>query len=178
MSAALSDDPQRDRRRKGRGARAAEIWRRVAEQHARRFACFGAVGVSGILVRTAVLWALVTHLGVQPVIAATVGSEVSILTNFVLNDRWTFADAQPGISFVRRAAHYNAVAFGSTVLSLVLFAVLTERLALQYLLANVIAIGAATLANYVINRRITWALHLQRSPRMLGSDAAPTVAGE
>lgn len=132
---------------------------RVAERHGRRFARFGVVGVSGILVNTGVLWALVTLGGLHHLIAAAISSEVSILTNFVLNDRWTFGDHAAEISYFRRGAHYNAVALCGMVLSLGVLAVLVDAFGLYYLVANLIAIGASTVSNYLLNMRFTWSLH-------------------
>lgn len=138
---------------------------RVAERHGRRFARFGVVGISGVLVNTGVLWALVTLLGVHHLLAAAISSEVSILTNFVLNDRWTFADHAAEISYLRRGAHYNAVALAGMVLSLGVLAVLVDAFGLYYLVANLIAIGASTFSNYLLNTRFTWALHRASAPQ-------------
>jgi dolichol-phosphate mannosyltransferase len=135
---------------------------RVAERHGRRFARFGVVGISGVLVNTAVLWFLVSLLGMHHLLAAAISSEVSILTNFVLNDHWTFGDHTAEISYLRRGAHYNAVALCGMVLSLGVLAVLVDVFGLYYLLANLIAIGASTVSNYLLNARFTWSLH--RSP--------------
>lgn len=138
--------------------------RGVAERHGRRFARFGAVGISGVLINTGILWALVTVFGVHHLIAAGISSEVSILTNFVLNDRWTFGDHSAEISYLRRGAHYNAVALCGMVFSLGVLAVLVDAFGLYYLVANLIAIGAATVSNYLLNTRFTWALHRAASP--------------
>lgn len=138
---------------------------RVAERHGRRFARFGAVGISGVLVNTGVLWALVTVFGVHHLIAAAISSEISILTNFVLNDRWTFGDHTAEISYLRRGAHYNAVALCGMVLSLGVLAVLVDAFGLYYLVANLIAIGASTVSNYLLNTRFTWALHHSGAPQ-------------
>jgi dolichol-phosphate mannosyltransferase len=143
---------------------------RVAERHGRRFARFGVVGISGVLVNTGVLWALVSFFGVHHLIAAAISSEVSILTNFALNDHWTFGDHAAEISYLRRAAHYNAVALCGMVLSLGVLAALVDAFGLYYLLANLIAIGASTVSNYLLNMRFTWALHRASTP-----EAEPAV---
>lgn len=132
---------------------------RVAERHGRRFARFGVVGISGVLVNTGVLWALVTLCGLHHLIAAAISSEVSIVTNFVLNDHWTFGNHAAEISYLRRGAHYNAVALCGMVLSLGVLAVLVDVFGLYYLVANLIAIGASTVSNYLLNTRFTWSLH-------------------
>jgi dolichol-phosphate mannosyltransferase len=131
---------------------------RVAERHGRRFARFGVVGVSGVFVNTSVLWALVTLGSLHHLIAAAISSEVSIITNFVLNDHWTFGDHDAEISYLRRGAHYNAVALCGMVLSLGVLAMLVDIFGLYYLVANLIAIGASTVSNYLLNTRFTWSL--------------------
>jgi dolichol-phosphate mannosyltransferase len=131
---------------------------RVAERHGRRFARFGMVGISGVLVNTGILWMLVTLFGMHHLVAAAISSEVSILTNFVLNDHWTFGDHAAEISYLRRAAHYNAVAVCGMVLSLGVLAVLVDAFGMYYLMANLIAIGASTVSNYLLNMRFTWSL--------------------
>jgi dolichol-phosphate mannosyltransferase len=143
---------------------------RVAERHGRRFARFGMVGISGVLVNTGILWMLVTLFGMHHLVAAAISSEVSILTNFALNDHWTFGDHAAEISYLRRAAHYNAVALCGMVLSLGVLAALVDAFGLYYLLANLIAIGASTVSNYLLNMRFTWALHRVSSP-----EAEPAV---
>jgi dolichol-phosphate mannosyltransferase len=141
----------------------ARALQRVAERHGRRFARFGAVGISGVLVNTGILWSLVSLLGFHHLVAAAISSEVSILTNFVLNDHWTFGDHSAKISYVRRAAHYNAVAIAGMALSLGVLAVLVDAFGLYYLLANLIAIGSATVSNYLLNMRFTWSLHRDKT---------------
>jgi len=84
----------------------------VAIGRARRFIRFCLVGASGPAVNTLLLSVLVQVGGWNPIVAATVATEVAILSNFALNDRWTFSEAQPGTPWVERAARYNAVALG------------------------------------------------------------------
>lgn len=134
----------------------------LADHHAMRLVRFGIVGIFGVAVNTGILWTLVTMGGVHHLIAAAIGAEVSIVTNFIINDRWTFADHQASIPYWRRGMHYNAVAMSGTLLSLGLLAILTDAFGMYYLVANLMAIGAATLSNYALNMRFTWSLDLRR----------------
>jgi dolichol-phosphate mannosyltransferase len=134
--------------------------RSAAAAHGRRLVLFGAVGMSGVAVNTAALWAMVSFLGMHHLLAALISSEISILTNFALNDRFTFKDRGAGISYRRRAAHYNAVALSGMVLSLSVLAALTLGCGMYYLAANLLAMGVSTVSNYALNMRFTWALRL------------------
>lgn len=129
--------------------------RQLIAQHARRLGLFVAVGLSGVVINTAVLWALVSHAQLHHVLAAIISTEVSILTNFVLNDRFTFGDHQTSFSYLRRAAHYNAVTASGLVITVVVLTVLTY-FGMYYLLANFFAMGSAALSNYVLHSRFTW----------------------
>ena len=55
------------------------------------FVKFGLVGGLGVFVNLGVLW-LLRSVGVTDTAASAVAIEVSILSNFVLNERWTFRD--------------------------------------------------------------------------------------
>lgn len=125
-------------------------------RHGPRIARFGVVGVLGVGVNTVVLYLLVAFGGWNHLAAATVSTEAAILSNFVLNDRWTFRGAGSRHSWPQRLLRYNAIALGGLCISLAVLALLTLRFGLHYLVANLIAIGAATVWNYAVNTQITW----------------------
>lgn len=124
--------------------------------HSSRFIRFGIVGASGVVVNMGVLFLLVylgswNHIG-----AAAVSTEAAILSNFVLNDRWTFRSDGASSGWLRRAGSYNAVALAGLAVSLAVLAILTDGLRMHYLTANLFAIGAATLWNYTGSSRFAW----------------------
>ena len=127
-------------------------------RHAGRFLRFGLVGGSGVLVNNAILLALVEGLKMPPVPAAVIATECAIVTNFVLNDRWTFADARRASSrpWYRRFASYNLLTLGGLVLSVGVLAVLHGLAGVHYLIANVVGIAVSTLWNYGSNHQWTW----------------------
>lgn len=132
------------------------FFRHIWDRHSRRLCCFGLVGISGVTVNMVILFFLVRFAGCNHVLAAAIGSEVSILSNFALNDRWTFRDAQSSAPWMSRAMQYNAVTLGGMGISLGVLAALTGLAGMNYLIANLIAIAFATISNYVLNSRFTW----------------------
>lgn len=128
-------------------------------RHARRFVRFGMVGGSGVLVNNALLLALVELVRLPAVPAAVIATECAIVGNFLLNDRWTFADVRraSGRSWPRRFASYNLLTLGGLVLSVGVLALLHGVAGLHYLVANLVGIAIGTLWNYGSNHQWTWA---------------------
>lgn len=138
--------------------------REQAAAHGRRFVRFGLVGLTGVIVNFVVLTALAEAAGLHYLIATALATEAAILTNFTLNDRWTFRDVQVHSHWIQRAWKYNLFALGGLMISVVVMAVLTSLFSLHYLFANVFAIGAAMFWNYATNARWTWSTRAAPQP--------------
>jgi putative flippase GtrA len=83
---------------------------------------FGVVGASGVLVNLGCLFAFADALGVQTNIASALAIEVSILSNFLLNDRWTFRDRRHAErSLAKRAADFHLVSLVGAAMQLSVF---------------------------------------------------------
>ena len=120
---------------------------------ARQFVKFCLVGGGGVVVNTAVLYALVDWWRQPLVLASPVAVELAILNTYLWNNLWTFR--RPRLTLAR-LAKFNLVSLGGLAITTGLLLVLTERLGLHYLVANLIAIGVATLWNFVLNLLWTW----------------------
>ena len=124
----------------------------------RRFARplrFGVVGLSGIVVNSAILWVLVRELHLAVMLGSVLATEAAILSNFLLNDRWTFRGVSAR-SFTQRLLRFNGVALGGMAITAGILTALASYTHLHLLIANVLAVGAATGWNYVVNSRWTW----------------------
>jgi putative flippase GtrA len=103
-----------------------------------RFAKFCAVGASGVVVNVGCLALLADALVVQPNLAAALSIEISINTNFLINELWTFRDRRgPSGGVARRWARFHAVSFVGAVLQWSVF------VALNAILAWILGAGAA-----------------------------------
>ncbi len=124
-------------------------------RHKGRFTRFCVVGLSGVLVNEGLLWLFTDMLGIFFLLSSLVAIEISILTNFTLNELWTFRDMRGGREVYTRMYLYNLVALGGLVINLfVLYALTTTGM--HYLIANLFGIAAAVLWNYFVNYRWTW----------------------
>lgn len=117
---------------------------------------FNAVGIAGVCVQLAVLAILKSLLGVHYLVATFLGVEAAILHNFIWHERWTWAHRGLGwAGAVRRLLRFNA-ANGAISLAgnLVLMWVLVSRLHVNYLAANVVAVAACSILNFVISDKL------------------------
>jgi len=123
-----------------------------------RFAKFCLVGLSGVLVNMGLLWLLTEFAGLFYLISAAISIETSIISNFVLNNYFTFADrGSPGIkSFLARMLKFNLVSLAGLVVNMGVLWLLTEGFGVYYLLSNLFGIAGATLWNYLVNTWWTW----------------------
>ncbi|MHB8612374.1 MAG: GtrA family protein [Candidatus Dormibacteraceae bacterium] len=129
---------------------------RALVAQAGRFARFAAVGTSGVLVNNIVLFLLVDHARFNPVTAAVIATEAAVLSNFTLNDRWTFADMRGQRTWLGRAVHYNVVVLGGLLIAVITLFALTYWFHIHYLIANLAGIAAGMVWNYAVNLRVTW----------------------
>lgn len=119
---------------------------------------FGLVGLSGVVVNSTVLWLLVHQAHLVTPLASVIATETAILSNFALNDRWTFHAAAHQRSFGQRLLRFNGVALGGLAITTGALTALTSSTHLHLLLANLLAVGTAMSWNYLLNSRWTWNL--------------------
>jgi len=123
-----------------------------------RFAKFCLVGLSGVLINMGLLWLLTEFAGLFYLLSAAISIESSILSNFTLNDYFTFPDRRlPGAkSFVSRLLKFNLVSLAGLAFNMGVLGLLTEVFGVYYLLSNLCGIVVATLWNYLVNTWWTW----------------------
>jgi len=119
---------------------------------------FMLVGLSGVVVNEGLYWLLTRFGGMAAYdyLAVVVGIEVSIITNFVLNDTFTFAKRRTGKSFIGRLLKFNLICLAGAAIQWGLFMLFTRVFGVYDLLSNFIGIVVAFLWNYFVNRNWTW----------------------
>jgi len=112
---------------------------------------FSVVGLSGVAVNMGLLYVLTHYLGLYYMVSGVIAIEVSILTNFFLNDLWTWKDRQKK-SYRKRILQYHiSVGITAVLANWLLLVLLTEVMGLHYLVANLIGISVGMLFNYTLN---------------------------
>jgi len=118
------------------------------------FIKFNIVGLLGVFVNEGVLLLLALG-GVYYVYASALAIEVSIVSNFILNDLWTFRDRRHGHIAVR-LLKFNGLMMIGLVVNLAILYVGTTYFQIHYAISNLIGIGAAFLVRYELSVRYAW----------------------
>jgi dolichol-phosphate mannosyltransferase len=123
-----------------------------------RFIKYCLVGASGVIVDEGVFWLLIHFAGLFNILAAALSAEFAIITNFTLNNYFTFADRRlSGVgAFLVRLAKFNLVSLIGIGLKLAVLWLLTYIFGSFDLLFNLCGIAVATLWNYLMNTWWTW----------------------
>lgn len=123
-----------------------------------RFLKFCLVGASGVIVNEGLLWILKQFAGLPLTVSSGISIEISIISNFVLNNFFTFPDRRaPGTRlFLRRLGKFNAVSLVGLGINIGVLLLLTNIFNLYYLLSNLAGIAIAMLWNYLVNLGWTW----------------------
>ena len=121
-----------------------------------RIVKFGLVGVSGIGVNTFFLWALTELAGIHYMASSPLAVEMAVLSNFLLNNLWTFRDSTAHAALPTRLVRFHLTAAGGFVINWLVLVGLTEWTGLYYLLSNLAGILAGFLWNYTLNVKWTW----------------------
>jgi dolichol-phosphate mannosyltransferase len=130
----------------------------------RKIVKFGAVGGSGIVVNTAILYALTSMLGMYLMLSSILAIETAVVTNFVLNDLWTFGEDDKKRNVFERFLMFNGVSMAGILINMAVLYVLTAFFGVYYLTANVVGIVVAFAWNFVLNRNFTFVEH--KDPRV------------
>jgi dolichol-phosphate mannosyltransferase len=134
----------------------ASLMRRTGELS--RFLKYCLVGTSGVLVNMGLLWLLTEVGGLFYLLSSAIAIETSIITNFTLNDYFTFPDrrSRGKTQLFTRLGKFNLVSLGGLGVNMAVLWTLTSVFGVYYLLSNLCGIAAATLWNYLVNFWWTW----------------------
>jgi dolichol-phosphate mannosyltransferase len=141
-----SSTEPRNRERLRRGVRHAHNWWQLAR--------FTAVGASGYVLNLATFTLCVHVANVDYRLAAVVAFLVGVSNNFWWNRQWTF-DARTGHAG-QQAVRFLVVSVGAFVVNLVVLQLLVGTAELPEVLAQAIAVAAATPCNFIGNKLWTF----------------------
>jgi putative flippase GtrA len=113
---------------------------------------FGAVGATGVIINTTILYVLKHWLGLPLVLSSAIAVEITIVSNFFWNNRWTFACQSPSLA---RFAKFNVASLAGLAVNVTTVWGLT-RAGLYFLIANLVGIGAGVALNYACSVVWVW----------------------
>jgi len=119
-----------------------------------RYCCVGLVGAA---VNTGIYVLLNRYYQINLQVASLMAVETAILTNFLLNNYWTFKQRAKKLSLFQRLINFHIAAGISGVFFYYLFFLfLVQVIGLNDLLSIPFAIAAGTISNFTINSLWTW----------------------
>lgn len=112
---------------------------------------FSVVGVSGVLVNMGMLYILTEYFDILYFISSFLAIELSIISNFILNDIWTWGDRRKK-KFLHRIIQYH-ISVGLTAIfaNWLILLLLTEVFGVYYLISNLVGISVGMFSNYILN---------------------------
>ncbi len=120
------------------------------------FVKFAIVGGSGVIVNMGLLYVLTRFLSVRLEIASPIAIWISILTNFSLNNLWTFKKRDTEITFWSRLFRYHLVSGLAGVVNYLVLLLFVNLLGMNDMISNLIGIGIGTIINFTLNSFWTW----------------------
>jgi dolichol-phosphate mannosyltransferase len=119
---------------------------------------FIGVGLSGVAVNQGILWLLTDFAGLKYYISSPFAIEASIISNFILNNRFTFGDRRIAThgSFFSRLLKFNITCIFGALIQYGLLVLFTSVFGVHYLISNLIGIAAAFIWNYLLSLIWTW----------------------
>jgi putative flippase GtrA len=120
------------------------------------FVRFLMVGASGLGVNTLALAAFTELGGMHPLMSATVATQVSTLWNFGLTETWVFGKRETGGGFWQRLVSFLVMNNAMLLLRAPILALLVDRLAVHYIIANLISLFTMTVLRYLLADKWIW----------------------
>ena len=106
------------------------------------------VGVLGVCVNFLTYFTLTRFAGWTPELASPLAIELSIISNFICHNFWTFIKRMNSVSYLNRFMRFHIVAGVSATVNYLFFLLLINTLFLPDLLSLFLGIGIATILNY------------------------------
>ncbi|MGA7565142.1 MAG: GtrA family protein [Terriglobales bacterium] len=132
------------------------------KKRGRTFVCwlkFNAVGGIGIVVQLAALAIFRSWMRLDYLVATGMAVEIAVIHNFLWHERFTWADRpalRPVQSLVRLAKFNASNGAVSLAGNLALMRLLVGELKVNYVVANLFAIGACSVANFFLGDRFVF----------------------
>lgn len=119
---------------------------------------FGLVGLSGIVVNEGFLIILKEYAGFPIPVASLFAIELSIMSNFLLNDLWTFRDLSNHklTHWWQRFLSFQVVSIGGAIINFSILNFMAYIMGVDYRVANIIGILVGFVWNFILNRNVTW----------------------
>jgi putative flippase GtrA len=120
----------------------------------KKFIKFGLVGSSGVVIDFGVTWILRELFNVQQYVANSCGFMCAVISNYLLNRRWTFRSEDPAIT--RQFIKFLGVALVGLMLNNFIIYLLHDHAGIAFYTSKIVATGVVMLWNFAANNWFTF----------------------
>ena len=131
-------------------------WMGIAPERLEEFMKFAIVGASGVFVNMGCFFVFTRYAGIDIEIASPIAIEISILTNFSLNNLWTFRKRMTPVPFFSRLLRYHLVTGLAGIVNYITLLLLAKVFGIPDLIANLAGIILGMVINFFLNSLWTW----------------------
>ena len=135
----------------------------IAPGRVEEFIKFAVVGGSGVFVNMGCFYVLTRFAQMDIKFASPIAIELSILSNFFLNNLWTFRKRNTRVPFLMRLLRYHLVTGLAGLVNYLTLLLLANVVGIPDLIANLIGILLGTLINFFLNSLWTWRVNPDRA---------------
>lgn len=125
------------------------------------FLKFAIVGGSGVIVNMGCFFILTRYAGLKLEYASPIAIEISILSNFILNNIWTFRKRNTKVGLASRIFRYHLVTGLAGIVNYGILLLLAKVFGVNDLIANLIGIMVGTFINFLLNSLWTWRIKVE-----------------
>ncbi|HEC42149.1 MAG TPA: GtrA family protein [Bacteroides sp.] len=128
----------------------------IKPEKMKEFMKFAVVGGSGVIVNMGFFFIFTRYAGVRMEFASPMAIEISILTNFFLNNAWTFRKRDTRVGFTGRILRYHLVTAVAGLVNYLTLLLLVKVFGMHDMIGNLIGILLGTVINFFLNSLWTW----------------------
>ena len=126
------------------------------EAHALRLAKFGLVGLSGLIVNSAVLYVAAGIVGIHYLVGAAIATQASTIWNFIFSDQWVFSGASSRGGTWKRFGMFWLMNNVALLARWPLLFFLTSIVGINYLVSNILTLVVVMLGRYAFSYAVIW----------------------
>ena len=120
------------------------------------FIKYSLVGLSGVVVNLGLYALLTRYFELSQLIAPIISIESALISNFILNNYWTFG-RRFSVNRIRvKFIKFHLVSGLAAIINYLIFLILLLSFGMYDIYANLIGIAIAAVFNYLINSNWTW----------------------
>lgn len=134
----------------------------IRYDRSQRFFKYAIVGVAGLIIQTIISQVLITF-KITPSVSVSIGAEGAIISNFLLNNYWTFkSHVVSGVNLFRKFLEFNLASIGAVIIQGIVVFLATYFLGNKYWFPSMIfAIVFLVIPySYFVYNRFIWKTHL------------------